>query len=187
MWSQVLDDASSVHQTEIDPITEAYENPFDPRSESTESPVVDSPVGTEYGFAEDIFIKKPEGSDKLFMRARLDTGMEDNAMSKECADQTGIEIMPYTGSDLLAAEGTAHPLGQLEVPLYFENFRAAKTWKVRFIILPDPPFDVAFGRVFISKADLLKRNPEALPLEHRKLKQCELCCIGYFWTNAEYR
>ena len=161
-------------EREVHAITEATSNPFDPE-EATPEPL--SPTISE---ADDLFIeniliplhnhdKLGHEDDKLFMRARLDTGMEDNAISAEKAEESGFEIEPYTGHDLIVGDGKVfRPLGYIELQFHFQRVQAAKTWKVRFLIFPDPPFDVAFGRRFITKAKLIQRPGEALPVEYRK-------------------
>ena len=105
--------------------------------------------------------------EKLFMRARLDSGMEDNAISEEKALETGFEIEPYTGRDIIVGNGdTFRPVGYIDLQFHFQKVQAAKSWKLRFLVIPnDPPFDVAFGRNFIFKAKLFVRPTEALPME----------------------
>jgi hypothetical protein len=105
------------------------------------------------------------------MRARLDSGMEDNAISEEKALETGFEIEPYTGPDIIVGNGdTFRPVGYIELQFHFQKVQAAKSWKLRFLVIPnDPPFDVAFGRNFIFKAKLFVRPSEALPMEYKRL------------------
>jgi hypothetical protein len=105
------------------------------------------------------------------MRARLDSGMEDNAISEEKALETGFEIEPYTGPDIIVGNGdTFRPVGYIELQFHFQKVQAAKSWKLRFLVIPhDPPFDVAFGRNFIFKAKLFVRPNEALPMEYKRL------------------
>lgn len=117
---------------------------------------------------------------KLFMRARLDSGMEDNAISEEKALETGFAFEPYTGRDIIVGDGkTFRPIGFIELQFHFQRVQSAKTWKVRFLIFPDPPFDVAFGRNFIFKAKLFMRPSEALPMEYAPMtsrKSSIFCC-----------
>ena len=105
------------------------------------------------------------------MRARLDSGMEDNAISEEKALETGFEIEPYTGRDIIVGNGdTFRPVGYIDLQFHFQKVQAAKSWKLRFLVIPnDPPFDVAFGRNFIFKAKLFVRPTEALPMEYKRL------------------
>ncbi len=99
--------------------------------------------------------------------------MEDNAISEEKADETGFEWEKYTGRDILTGNGQVFtPLGYVELPFHFKRIQSAKTWTVRFLIFPSPPFDVAFGRNFIYKAGLFQPTPgEALPMEYRPLSE----------------
>ena len=130
------------------------------------APSADSSTIDNY-FVEDISV--PHGIDKLFMRARLDCGMEDNAISEEKAKETGFEIQPYSGRELIVGNGlTFLPVGYLDLQFHFQRLQSARTWKLRFLIFPDPPFDVALGRVFIYRAKLLVRPHEALPVEYKK-------------------
>jgi hypothetical protein len=166
--SQLQDDAAS--EREVDAILDARENPFDPAVEPvTPSSPVDADKVNEY-FIEDISVPHHD-HEKLFMRARLDSGMEDNAISEEKALETGFEIEPYTGPDIIVGNGdTFRPVGYIELQFHFQKVQAAKSWKLRFLVIPhDPPFDVAFGRNFIFKAKLFVRPSEALPMEYKRL------------------
>lgn len=193
---QVGDDAQSVHS--LHPITEAESNPFD-ISTTADKDVVpeDEPrteqqfdgessgkrrqsqpqlklVSREESFGEfvmDICLYEKESGQKLPGRARLDTGMTRNAVSHSHARMLGYPIEEYTDDPCIVADGTQYtPIGQVTLPFHFVTFRTAKTWRVEFIVFDDAcPFDVCLGRRFISLADLLKRNPEALPVEFRKL------------------
>jgi len=132
---------------------------------------VDS-VAVDNYFVEDLFV--PRGDGKLFMRARLDSGMECNAISDEKAQELGFEIQPYSGPQIIEADGqTFKPIGMVEFLFHFQRILSAKTWKVPFLIFPSPPFDVAFGRTFIFKAKLLVRPVEGLPAEFEKLSRGE--------------
>ena len=126
-------------------------------------------------FVMDICMYEKESGNKLPGRARLDTGMTFNAVSHSHALMLGYPIEEYKDEPCIVADGTQYqPIGQVTLPFHFVNFRTAKTWRVEFIVFTDHcPFDVAFGRRFISLANLLKRNPEALPVEFRKLKSCK--------------
>ncbi len=119
----------------------------------------------------DILIKKESGQG-LPGRARLDTGMTRNAVSESVALMLGYPIGGYSGDPCVVADGSFYyPIGQVTLPFHFVNFRTAQTWHVEFIVFPEgSPFDICLGRRFISLADLLKRNPEALPVEFRKYK-----------------
>ncbi len=88
----------------------------------------------------------------MLMRGRLDSGMKDNAISEEKAQETGISFEPYTGREIIEGSGGVfRPLGNIELSFHVEGSQAAKTWKARFLIFPNPPFDLAFGRDFIYK------------------------------------
>ncbi len=193
---QVSDGAESVHN--LHPITEAENNPFhisDAADEELVSEVEPQAerrfdgesggkrrqslpqlmsVSREESFGEfvmDICLYEKESGQKLPSRARLDTGMTRNAVSHSHARMLGYPIEEYTDDPCIVADGTQYtPIGQVTLPFHFVTFRTAKTWRVDFIVFPDScPFDVCLGRRFISLADLLKRNPEALPVEFRKL------------------
>lgn len=195
-YLQVGDDAQSVHN--FHPITEAKTNPFRSFTDEETDTVaeeelnleqpVDSPsdgnrrmslpqmisMSRESSFGDfvmDVFIKKESGQG-LPGRARLDTGMTRNAVSKSVALMLGYPIDEYNGDPCIVADGSFYyPIGQVTLPFHFVNFRTAQTWHVEFIVFPEgSPFDICLGRRFISLADLLKRNPEALPVEFRKLK-----------------
>jgi hypothetical protein len=92
--------------------------------------------------------------------------MEVNAMRLGSWQRTGLEKEEYRGRRLVTAEGKKFtPLGQVRIQFYFTKRLAAKTWQVRFLIVPDAaPFDVALGRRFLKRAQLLEKNVEALPL-----------------------
>lgn len=196
-YMQVDDDAKSVHNPH--PITQAERNPFGtstdedadqasaaelqetaPESNSTshrerrESYPRFSSMYREASFGEfveDIRLEKGSG-EKMPGRARLDTGMTRNAVSHSVALMLGYPIEKYTGDPCIVADGTEfYPLGQVVLPFHFVNFQTAKTWHIEFIVFPDEsPFDVCLGRRFISQANLLKRNPEALPVAFSQKK-----------------
>lgn len=137
-----------------------------------------SPTNSEVNdyFIEDIVVPHHDHEQhghenaKLWMRARLDSGMEDNAIREELALETGFEIEQYTGPDIIVGDGnTFRPTGYIELQFNFQRVQAARSWKVRFLIFPDPPFDVAFGRNFIYKAKLFQRPNEALPMEYKRM------------------
>jgi hypothetical protein len=194
--SQVGDDAQSVYS--LHPITEAESNPFgtsastdedvaaegEPQSEQQfdaessgerrQSQPQPHPMSREESFGEfvmDICLYEKESGQKLPGRARLDTGMTRNAVSYSHALMLGYPIEKYKDDPCIVADGTKYePIGQVTLPFHFVTFRTAKTWRVEFIVFPDGcPFDVCLGRRFISLADLLKRNPEALPVEFKKM------------------
>lgn len=104
------------------------------------------------------------------MRALLDTGSDINAIHAEKARLSGFQIEPYCGSDIRDADGPAFtPIGQVRLQFHFKEIMSARTWEVPFVVLHDPPFDVAFGRIFISQARLIKRSPVMLPMELKKM------------------
>lgn len=123
----------------------------------------DSREEHEY-FVEDIAVLLHE--EKLFMRARLDPGMENNVISEGKALETGFDIEPYTGPDMIVGNGDMlRPVGYIELQFHFQRVQTAKSWKLRLLVIPnDPPFDVALGRDFISKAKWRVRPIEPLPI-----------------------
>lgn len=198
---QVGDDAQSEHS--LHPITEAERNPFStptdagPATAAEKEPEQKQQEDTRrYGdrrtsqpqrmtvsregsfgeFVMDISMYEKDSGRKIFGRARLDTGMTSNGVSRSQAMMLGYPIVEYTGDPCIVADGSLyHPIGQVTLPFHFVTFRTAKTWHVEFIVFPDDsPFDLCLGRRFISLADLLKRNPEALPLAFENLKSGKL-------------
>jgi len=107
--------------------------------------------------------------EKLFMRAILDTGIDDNFISEGKALETGFEIEPYTGPDIIGGNGaTLRPVGCIDLQFHFQKVQAAKSWRLRFLVVSnDPPFNVVLGRNFIFKAKLLVRPNEAVPMEYK--------------------
>ena len=67
--------------------------------------------------------------------------MEDNAISEEKALETGFELEPYTGPDIIVGNGdTFRPVGYIELQFHFQKVQAAKSWKLKFLVIPhDPP------------------------------------------------
>ena len=126
----------------------------------------DSRKEPEY-IVEDIAVLLHE--EKLFMRAILDTGMDDNFISEGKALETRFEIEPYTGPDVIVGNGAMlRPVGYIELQFHFQKVQAAKSWRLRFLVVSnDPPFDVVLGHNFIFKAKLLVRPNEAVPMEYK--------------------
>lgn len=112
-----------------------------------------------------------ESGQKVPGRARLDTGMTCNAIRQSHALMVGYPIEVYNGPPCIVGDGTLYsPIGQVTVPFHFVNSGTAKTWHVEFLVFPEgSPFDICLGRRFISVANLLKRNPEALPVAFYKM------------------
>jgi hypothetical protein len=179
------------------PITEAENNPFDatldedtdselaPRNEAQppeyncerrSSLPLTLAMTREQSFGEfvmDISMYGKDNESKLQRRARLDTGMTGNAVNLSLAKSLGYPIQEYDGDPCVVGDGSLfEPLGQVMLPFHFVTFQTAKTWNVEFLVFPDEsPFDMCLGRRFISLANLLKRNPEALPVQFRKLER----------------
>lgn len=133
------------------------------------------PISREQSFGEfvmDVFVYEKESGEKQPACARLDTGMTLNAVSYPIARLLGYPIEEYQGDPCVVADGSNyHPIGQVTIPFKFASFKTAKTWRVQFIVFPEgSPFDICLGRRFINLANLLKRNPEALPVHFRGLK-----------------
>ena len=110
------------------------------------------------------------------MRCLLDTGMRPNVINVEKAERTGLHIRKYSGRRLIAANGAKfEPVGWIKTDFYFLRRQTAKTYPVKFLVVPkEAPFDVAFGWPFISKAGLLNHNPEAFPLDWEKMDKSML-------------
>jgi len=153
-----------------DPITSSINNnnPFEWDSDEDDDNPEDSGLGE---FVEDIIVPSCGGTHDLFMRALLDTGMKVNAMSQSKWRQTGFKREEYLGRRLVTANGkTFYPRGQVRIQFYFKRRKTAKTWEVKFLIVPDEaPFDVALGSKFIRQARLLEKNDAALVLVLEKL------------------
>ncbi|MCJ1303346.1 hypothetical protein MMC08_006155 [Hypocenomyce scalaris] len=109
--------------------------------------------------------------EELIMRCLLDTGMRPNVINVEKAERTGLKIERYSGRRLITANGASFkPVGWIKTEFYFERRQTAKTYPVKFLVVPaEAPYDVAFGWPFISKAGLLNHNPEAFPLDWEPL------------------
>jgi hypothetical protein len=153
-----------------DPITSPIDNnnPFEWTSDDDDDSSEDSDPDP---FVESIYVPSCAGTRNIFMRALLDTGMKMNAMSASRWKQTGFDREEYLGRRLVTANGnTFRPLGQVRIQFYFKRRQTAKTWELRFLIVPDEaPFDVALGRKFIQQARLLEKNDDALVLEWDKM------------------
>ena len=88
-----------------------------------------------------------------------------NAIHLEKARSSGFRILEYTGPRLKDADGPEFDaLGKVDLQFYFKSYRSARTWTLEFVVLRDPPFDVALGSAFIKHAGLLKRTEPALPM-----------------------
>jgi hypothetical protein len=133
------------------------------------------PISREWSFGEfvlDVFVYEKESGEKHPACARLDTGMSLNAVSYSVARLLSYPIEDYLGEPCLVADGSEyHPIGQVTIPFKFANVLTARTWRLDFIVFPEgSPFDICLGRQFIKHANLLKPNPEALPVHFRDLK-----------------
>jgi hypothetical protein len=150
--------------------------------DSTESPPRLMPISREQSFGEfvmDVFMYEKESGENLRGCARLDTGMTLNAVSYPMARLLGYPIEEYQGDPCVVADGSFyHPIGQVTIPFKFVSFRTAQTWRLQFIVFPEgSPFDICLGRRFINLANLLKRNPEALPVHFVDLRSGK--CLFY--------
>jgi hypothetical protein len=151
-----VDDAQS--QRGVHPITEVNDNPFDTQGQTEDNE-------SYYDFEEDIYIVTNEEG-KIFSRAMIDTGMDGNAISFEKAKLTNIPIEPWTGGKLRDADGEPfEPKGLLKAQFHFSGkTQTSRSWQVEFMVLRDPPFDVAIGRQFINSARLFKKSDVLLPI-----------------------
>ena len=157
-----MDDAQSERGTH--PITGVDENPFDTQGQTEDDE-------SYYDFEEDIYIVKMEEG-KIFSRAMIDTGMDGNAISFEKAKLTNLPIEPWTGGKLRDADGEPfEPEGLLKAQFHFSGrMQTSRSWQVEFMVLHDPPFDVAIGRQFINSARLFKKSDVLLPIVVNKPK-----------------
>lgn len=160
-----MDDAQS--KGGVHPITEVNDNPFDTQGQTEDDE-------SSYDFEEDIYIVKNEEG-KVFSRAMIDTGMDGNAISIEKAKLTNIPIEPWTGGKLRDADGEPfEPEGLLKAQFHFSGkMQSSRTWQVEFMVLRDPPFDVAIGRQFINSARLFKKSDVLLPIVVNKPKDAK--------------
>lgn len=128
------------------------------------------PARRKEPFAETITVFSAT-KEELNMRCLLDTGMRPNVINVEKAERTGLRITRYTGRRLITANGLKfEPVGWIKTEFYFQRRQTAKTYPVKFLVVPrEAPYDVAFGWPFIHKAGLLIHNPEAFPLDWEKL------------------
>jgi hypothetical protein len=157
-----------------DPITSpTNNNPFEWTSDEDDN---GSEGSDPDSFVENICVPSCTGTQDIFMRALLDTGMKVNAMSESKWKQTGFRREEYSGHKLVTANGaTFYPSGQVRIQFYFKRRLTAKTWELRFLIVPDDaPFDVALGRKFIQHAKLLEKNDEALVMRLEKMTPQEI-------------
>ena len=160
---QVIDDADSIQG--VHPITgpEVEDNPFDTQSKYS-----------EYDFEEDIYlVGNPKNEDrKIFSRAMIDTGMERNAIHHEKAQMTGLPLAKWTEGELRDADGEPFtPEGLITATFHFYGqYQSNRSWKVEFMVLHDPPFDVALGKKFINSARLFKKSDVLLPIVVPKSK-----------------
>lgn len=137
------------------PIVTADENPFEVKD--------DAASDKSYDFTHHIRVLNDDS--ELAMRALLDTGMTMNAISLEKAEKSGFAICEYHGPLIKDAQGDPFaPRGKVELQFYFKGRWSAKTWALEFVVLEDPPFDVALGSIFIKHAGLLKPSDVALPM-----------------------
>ena len=114
-------------------------------------------------FVEDIYVFNDDA--KYFMRALLDTGSAVNMIHAGKVEESGFEVSPYRGPPIRDADGpSVSVLGVVNIQFHFRGENSARTWTLGFVVLRDPPFDIAFGRPFIRKAGLLKRSDVALPV-----------------------
>lgn len=96
----------------------------------------------------------------------LDTGSAVNMIHFQKVHDSGFEILPYSGPSIRDADGPeVKVLGKVDIQFHFISITSAKTWTLEFVVLRDPPFDVAFGWPFIKQAGLLKRSDVVLPFQ----------------------
>lgn len=131
------------------------ENPFELKDDGASE--------KSYDFAERIRVIHVEAEHP--MRALLDTGTRMNAIHLENVQKSGFPTLKYTGPRLRDADGPDFDhLAKSDLQFYFKSYRSAKTWTLEFVVLRDPPFNVALGNAFIKHAGLLKRSNAILPM-----------------------
>jgi hypothetical protein len=94
--------------------------------------------------------------------AHLDTKADANFISKTLVDLLGFSLSPCTGKHFEAANGLVSPLG--EVSIYFHWQISPKTFKKRFFVLENIPYDLILGINFISEYEIFRFNGRLLPL-----------------------
>ncbi|KAL8836806.1 MAG: hypothetical protein Q9170_002767 [Blastenia crenularia] len=114
--------------------------------------------------------------DTIYLKAKMDTGADDNVMSYDIYQLTGLEFTAYEGPEAPFSFTTGggesiDPLGVVELEceagIKPENFTAA------FQViegLPHEDFDVLIGKPLMEKAHMLMVNPNfAHPAHHKNL------------------
>jgi hypothetical protein len=153
-------------QQDEHPILSSPNNPF--------KYTPDNASDRSYDFTETIQVLRNDQQPDPIMRALLDTGMRMNAIHHDKAITSKFPILPYHGPRIKDADGPAFdPIGIVKLQFYFKSHLSARTWDVEFVVLKDPPFDVALGHRFINQAGLLQRAEPMLPMafEHQSEKE----------------
>jgi hypothetical protein len=144
-------------QQDEHPILSPPDNPFECTPDTASDRSLD--------FHETIQILRNDQQPDPIMRALLDTGMPMNAIHHDKAVSSNFPILPYHGPQLKDADGPAFdPIGTVKLQFYFKTHYSARTWDLEFVVLKDPPFDVALGSRFIKQAGLFRRAEPMLPM-----------------------
>ncbi len=93
------------------------------------------------------------------MPALLDTQCGPNLIREDIVQEAGLHIRPYLGPSLSQVDGSYYlPAGQFTTRIRFCG--GTRTFKIDFLLAPsNAGYDILLGGPFISKAQLLLRNP----------------------------
>ncbi|CZR63607.1 uncharacterized protein PAC_13504 [Phialocephala subalpina] len=94
--------------------------------------------------------------------AILDTGADDNCMSKGLVNFAGYAISQYTGRGYIGVGGRVRPLGTVKVSFRWDksNIIHCKT----FVVFDGLPVNMILGKGFISDCQLFQFNGKLLPI-----------------------
>ena len=97
----------------------------------------------------DIMIHKRK-TGKLELRAILEFRYLGNTISEEAALQTGFNIDPDTGNDMVVSSDLAtHSPMRIDLQVSLSNVSAALSWNVHFRVESKAKYQIVLGRDFI--------------------------------------
>lgn len=105
-------------------------------------------------------------TEHIVARAKMDTGCEDNwiseAILKRCGLTVSLETVESKESFLGFGGAAFEPLGTVEITWF--GVTTAKSWKNRFLVHREGPFDMVLGSMWITEDSLLTLGQPALAL-----------------------
>lgn len=103
-------------------------------------------------------------TEKVLMRAKLDTGAGRSCLSADAALKAGLRIFEYHGRGAVGAINTHHtmPIGITEGTFHFSD--QAYTYEEEFLVLANATFDVLLCERFLLENQLVILNESLLPL-----------------------